>query len=433
MKHMLIDLVSAPRRIREIRVSNKNFVDYIHIVYQELGLAIAPIALVHRKSSFDFWQENRNPEEYGYGMHWSHRDNSFEAYIHCYLHTQKGLLKVSVSTIDKQSGESQVQLADDILDVFSDCSVSLSKNKQKYSKIRKYVTVFSTQRALSGTYQAPNLFVFPDIRRETDVGCIIETNEVSEKLRLGSLERQAENYAAALTLASQNIFIPTFSHFSVDENIPQEKGEFFDDKKMFERDDYSPGEVREYRSKTEIIEATDLVRQGKLILPLHAGDFVSVVLKEQKLLNAALCFHSGLALRYSDSLTPSSTGYELLAYVSAIEALLETEHKILECSSCGEPVNCGPGYITRAFKQFVKVTSEENPILEEAFDDLYKIRSKLLHQGKRMHKTEQNYSAGPPVSFSKKSSFGPLPDYYSQISDWTGWLIRRHIYWNYLD
>jgi hypothetical protein len=426
-----LDVITKPRHKAKTRIPNDALTRFTHVLYQELGNRIAPFAFQYMKPP-----HLTADEHYAIWMIWAHGSNDFISLIELKLHTAKGLMESGVSCLGRD-GSKREGLEFRIVEILEDCASRLDVLARDYLELQHYAISFSTDVPLAGSYRAGTKLIYP-VDSETklpEVWAITKVSAESEKLRIANLQTESHNLAAALTLATQNLFSPLFIYKPLSETPPVPKaGPLFDDTAMSQRDAWDSTAILDPKSLSgEIIEEGDLRREGRLILPQSIEDLIPLILEKPTLLNAARCFHAGLTLRKtvcnSDLLTSSTiVGYEMLSYVSAIESIVESQNKYATCRKCGAEVDCGPGHIRKSYNTFVSNISGGNQIFEKTFADLYNRRSNFLHKGTPMFKMDEPITSGPPCMLKKKSNFSPYPPGYFQIYIWTGWLLRRHIY-----
>ncbi|RRR66871.1 MAG: hypothetical protein EI684_19935 [Candidatus Viridilinea halotolerans] len=123
------------------------------------------------------------------------------------------------------------------------------------------------------------------------------------------------------------------------------------------------------------------------------------------------------------------TPYQLVAFVSAIEALLDTspvdiEH---ECPSCGKSITIKERQISKTFQSFVAEQSGSNSVFEKIFKDIYNDRSKFVHTGKDLF-NRTAIRPNRPLILDGKDIVQYQPQYHFNMPDYVGWLIRRYIY-----
>jgi hypothetical protein len=435
-----LDLFNVPKHTIEFRVSSKDVTQFLHIVYQELQ-SIAPVAMQPMKPNHRL---ETNLDIFAYIWLWSHRDNDFIAYIDFIVHANKGVQTVSIAAINSESKIPMPDIVTQIEQVLKYCAKKLLRLVKKHSKPYNFATVLRSRLPLSGTYKTDFTTFFPvisDFKHDSTeylTKCTAVVSGVSEPIRLGLMDQKAEHLASALTLATQNLFSPLFKHSEfTSDGIPVSSGIFFDDKQMFKKDSEIFGEGPVELNKIfDMFADSDLHINNQIILPKSIAHFIRVILENNKLTNAALCFRTALELRElactSKNYTHTLLNHESVAYASAIEALLSSDNKVIPCPHCEKEVNCGIGNTTQNFKSFIQHTSEGNSFLIKLYSELYNLRSRFLHEGQSLYRIHQPILYGPPVELKMRVNHSPYPQHYEQLHNYTGWLIRRHIYWNFL-
>lgn len=425
-------VVAMVKQNANTRVPKDEVADFIHITIQELRRRVAPTAFQHMAP-----RSMMSKERYGYRLIWSHAQNDFVGCLEFHLHTSKGLLQTSVSCLNCD-GSLATDRERQILEVLDDCARRFKELQSEYSERITYVLFLELDYELAGTYNTDAGVIFPIKSQRSSafrVGITTTVDEVSAERRMAVLHARAHDVAAALTLLTQNLFVPEYDYERLDKiDIPADAGSLFDDSAMFERDGQNSKIFDSSKIEREIIDEDNLHYGKKLLLPVTISKLLTAVLNRQDFLNCAKSFHTGLTMRRAINASgiraaPILVGHELLSYVSAIEAVIKSQDKIVSCPSCGSDVNCGPGNIVRSYNEFVSDRSDGNPIFERAFSELYGLRSKFVHEGRNVYRMEQPIGA-LPIEMNKRGNFSPFPEHYFNIHEWTGFLLRRHVYWS---
>jgi len=181
-----------------------------------------------------------------------------------------------------------------------------------------------------------------------------------------------------------------------------------------------------------IIEEGDCITEGQLSLPRRADQILSLILNNDKYIQSCRRFHEGLDLRRKMNRRLNelyTISYELIAYVSAIEALLDQRKEKIDvsCPSCSAIVARDEWKISERFKKFVDAYSGSNRNFNRVFKQIYEDRSKFVHAGINLH----NYSAyrpNRPLILKGKNYVSDFPDYYLNVHEFTGTLIRKFFY-----
>ncbi|HGY3148081.1 TPA: hypothetical protein ACNVU4_002135 [Morganella morganii] len=216
-----------------------------------------------------------------------------------------------------------------------------------------------------------------------------------------------------------------------------------------------------YIENENYIDSDEIIQDGKYFLPPDSDEIIFTVLnsptrlKSARLFREALCFrrefinsrpklnlicvdslddfdkissnHSSPQVCHND-LNDVVKKYEIIAYVSAIESILPTESikEVTECPKCKTQITNNISGIAKKFNEFVERNASESPRIQCIYKNIYKQRSKFLHTGFNMT-PPPSYVAGLPLDVLEPGLELGHPDYYYNITDWTGYLLRNDI------
>ncbi|KIN15695.1 hypothetical protein KV699_04100 [Vreelandella titanicae] len=387
----------------------------------------------------------KSNEVFEYNICWASNELPFIAELSFFNHTAKGLIFVLLETLDFESRLHDPEYHQVIKNAIIRCS------KRRFGIADKqpsgYMSVpVRSENTLSGSY----LFEFSGIllikTDEADFNMVFPVfNSNSYELTFET-QTASVNLAAILSLLTQNLFtVNEFVEWKFMENsdyyelVSNAKfnGKYFPDSGLIFDDEKVSSESVRYigndpQARKEIIEKGDCIVNGELRIPERTDILIDIVGKNYRLQQASRRFHEGLMFRNQTKRTSSSiyyAAYELVAYVAAVEACLDTETQKTEvaCPSCGATVYKEDRKISEKFRQFVEKNTESNQVLISAFKDLYNDRSMFVHTGINLHTL---YSLRPnrPLILRGKRYQSELPNYYYNIHEYTGFLLRRYFY-----
>lgn len=411
---------------------------FLGILWDVFGETIGPVTCQHGYSG------TKDPQLYNYRVRWI--SNEFDAVLNFHNHTSKGLIFLELRLIDLEKNTPfgshakklahAIQTAKEIIragrhDAAFDC----------YAKIK--ILCSST---LSGNYRIDKLrmllvcspcgyeLIYPakfrNARSEFDY----------------DVKKDAIRYVSALTALSQHLF-------SVSENddidiVSQEdyedlvkntafNGKYIDDTPLFSLYGAKlgmpsgPDSIVD-TSEAIMLEGDDFIVNGFLCFPSRLGELIQHINGDLKRSQASRRFHDALRFReiherYSDG--DFGVSYELVAYVAAIEALLD-HSKIkneINCKNCGTSLISEDYKISQKFSDFVNTYGGGSEIMNRKFKELYSHRSKFVHTGMELH-VSNTLRPNRPLILEGKSYITGVPDYYYNIHEWTGFLLRVYFY-----
>ena len=268
--------------------------------------------------------------------------------------------------------------------------------------------------------------------------------EKSQYNQVAELRKRAEDISSSLTLLTQNLFIPILDSYSIctiEANTEREShlkqltlGSFTNDEDMFKRNPYAfKLVVSTQESFSEIIEMRDVIKNEKLRFPQYIKEALEIILADERLIRSARRFQEGLILEHQTIIHNGNLGfmvipYQLIAFVASIESLLDTKpQQTMPCESCDKTVITYASQITKKFNSFIDEYIGYNPIINKAFKNLYKDRSKFVHEGRDVFNANAKVR-NRPYRFKGTKIQEKFPDYYTSIGDYTGLVIRKYIY-----
>jgi hypothetical protein len=396
-------------------------------LWEDFNKTIGPVSCQHS------YMSTENTEVYEYNICWAHHELPFIAELSFFNHTAKGLIYVLLETLDFDTrlhdSASHKKIKDSLLR-----SVK-NKIKKIPSTPSGYISIPIQSRVnLSGNYffeQAELLLLTKD-RDGFDILFPVFTSEPLEI----QFEASAKsiNLVSSLSLITQNTLIinDNLKWDLIAPNTYQKLLESSEFNGKFLSDDGLIFQSANKQERKEIIETEDCVIDERLRIPERTDMLLSILDDNDRLQQASRRFHEGLMLRSQMQRTFNTiyyTAYELIAYVSAIEACLETAllQKELLCPNCGESVEKEEWKISERFRFFIRDNSEDNSALIKIFKDLYNDRSMFVHTGINLHRLNSIRPQRPMILRGKKAE-SELPYYYYNIHELTGWLLRKYFY-----
>jgi hypothetical protein len=215
------------------------------------------------------------------------------------------------------------------------------------------------------------------------------------------------------------------------------QGDFTDDFGLFETEiAKNESGVIDISNIKEIIEPRDVIQNGNILLPLSTTNAIKVILDDDLICQSAKRFQEALILDqqtlydYNDSnIGQMIVPYQLIAFVASIEVLIDTSPKNVEipCTLCGTPIQITEHKIVQKFNSFIEELLPDSPLIEKAFKDLYQDRSKFVHAGKDLY-DPLAFLGDRPLILDGKKCLETVPNYYHNIGDFTGLLLRKYIY-----
>lgn len=383
------------------------------------------------------YRPTSNPEVYEYYIHWADSSLDFEAEIIFANHTSKGLLIVTYAAMHRDSKERDKLTESKILASIEYVTGLSFKHSDTPTS---YICVpFKTYRELAGNYKLPQVkcLVLKAAEGDGFSGHIFLPVYLNNKTdaEYEGIDR-AVKICAILSTLTQNLF--TVDGESQWYDLSCEKyAQILDDHKSCDKFADDSGFLRKLESpinskSSEIIEESDCILGGLLVLPAQADSVIAIALENSALLQSCSRFAEALYLRRlvnTVKLTLQMVSYEIIAYTASIEALLDTSKKTLDitCPNCLKAVYKEGWRISEKYKSFILELAGDDYLFKRYFKPLYDDRSKFVHTGSDLY----NFYAmrpGRPQLLAGKTTQTRMPEYYWNIHELTGWLVRKHLY-----
>ena len=378
-----------------------------------------------------------NPEVYEYYIHWADPSLDFEAELIFTNHTSKGLLNVTYAAMNRDSKEQDKLIESKIhASIEHTAGLRLKKNDTPTS----YMCVpFITYRELIGSYKLTQskCLILKAAEEDEVSGRIFFPVYLSNEVDAGyEGHDRAVKICAILSTLTQNLF--TVDGESQWYNLSgDEYAEIWSNHKSCDKYADDSGFLKEreipINSKSnEIIEANDCILGGLLALPTQVDSIVAIALENGAFLQSCSRFAEALYLRRlvnTERLTFQMISYEIIAYTASIEALLDAVKKTVNitCPNCSEFVYKEEWKISDKYKAFVLGLSGDDYLYKKYFKPLYDDRSKFVHTGSNLYNIYA-IRPGRPMLLAGKKMQTKMPEYYWNIHDLTGWLVRKHLY-----
>lgn len=424
--------IEIPLKTIQLSVA-KNLVNrFLQELWNQFNEALGRVGCVH------YYIPTSDPEIYVYRIHWADRDLHFEAELQFYNHTAKGLKSIAYGAINKES-----RVADDVVELKISESIKqvLVADLSPNNAPNGYVCIpFSTPFRLAGNYHL-RLSDLLLIKVDDEEGCTGHLLAPIHSRNKSDINQEAIDKAvricAILTTLTQNLFIPNTS-LEWEVYTSQQYldicsrylpcGIFADDSGFVKYGNTAPNSFQTH----EIIETMDCVSDSLLRLPIQSDLIIKRIIEQDDFQQACNRFSEALYLR---SLTGSNllplqiVSYEIIAYTATIEALLDTEKVStkIECEKCNNVLFTEDWKISEKYKTFVIKLCTNDDLFKRYFKPLYDDRSKFVHTGKDLYDFNAIRSGRPAILMGKRIATR-TPNYYGNIHELTGWLIRKHFY-----
>jgi hypothetical protein len=407
---------------------------FLGSLWDDLESSVGPLACYHN------YLKTSNPEIYEYNIHWAHKDLTFEAALSFYNHTAKGLVSVSLLAIDRETKKPDKESQDAILKSIKRTVDCFTKNAP--TKPSVFISVpLILKNKLAGNYflskSNVTLLSLPD-RGDRLIFPILSENRTEQEFES---QNRAIEIVSMLSTITQQLFDIDLSEGWL--RMPEEE---FNELKIsidfnrdfvtdngFDKISYQEGEdINAADRSDEIIDESDSLLNRKQSLPARADDIIEMVNSEPQYIQACKRFWEGLKMRsnLSRSLTGIHTlSYEIIAYIASIEALLDSSKITTEvsCPKCGTAVYKEEWTVSMKFKTLISELSGVAPALPKVFGRIYEDRSKFVHTGINLH----NFFAhrpNRPAILRGKYILEETPDYYYNVHEFTGYILRRFFY-----
>lgn len=423
-----------------LKVPKEHVNRFLSLLWDEFSKNIGPVSCQHHYTNTD------NSEVYRYNVCWSSNKLPFMAELSFLNHTAKGLLLVNFDTVDYETRIHSSEYHDKIKTCLVNC---LNERQWELNpEPTGYLSVpIKSRLNLSGSYflEASRIFI-----RSTPESCGFEiifpvfNNAPNELAYEGNLV--SENIISALSVLTQNAYHIDYSSqrklinvhmFQKMVNSNSHNGKYIqDDGHIFHINFMSEDGVLmlvdDPALTKEIITKDDCVANEVIHFPERTDILINQISNDYRLQQSCLRFHEGLMLReevFKNNAKLHQVSYELIAYVAAIEACLDTEPEKIEilCSRCGTPAYKEERKISAKFMSFIERNCDKAPLLLKAFKDLYNDRSMFVHTGISLH-AEGSVRPHRPLILKGKHFKSDLPKYWHNIHDFTGLVLRNNLY-----
>ena len=439
MPYHLLEYNVSFNRI-ELNIPRASVNAFLGKLWDEFNQSIGRVACFHNYLDTD------SPEVYEYNICWSDRDLPFTAELSFYNHTAKGLTYLLLAAVEFETKKQHAESEERILDAIRK---TLRQPLDDIAKPSAYVQIpIKASCKLSGNYKFPqsHLLICGADSGDDAAGYITfpvcATNPTEKHFE--SAHRSLQIASILTTLTQQRFYVDDQATWKVfDPNLFDElwgdvlqNGGFVEDSGFLVADSVAPRVIDLSEPTNEIIEEDDCVINDRIHLPKRTDELIAAISSSGRFVQSCSRFSEGLDIRGSVKRSINKIyliSYELIAYVSAIEAMLETSReKIdLKCPSCGELISKEEWKISEKFREFVDKNTEGNPVLGRAFKELYNDRSKFVHTGINLHNFLAHRPCRPAILLGKRH-LRDTPDYYLNIHEYTGYLLRRYLYRKFL-
>jgi hypothetical protein len=434
--HMPINLDNADFKRIALSIPRERVNEFLGELWDEFSRSIG------RVSCYQNYLDTDDPEVYEFCVCWSNRDLPFIAELSFFNHTSKGLTHVLIAAQDYATRTPNKEFEDRIRVAIIKVAGSPSR---KLAGENAYLMVpFHAGAKLSSDYKLPSPGLL--LRRPRKEGEDVDGHIIFPLIASNQEEQHFEGANRALNLAAA-FSVVTQRHFVVSDNVPWKKltPEVFQslwndpdtsarwiDDSGFTAQEETKKVIRLSDPTKRIIEEGDCIIEGQLSLPRRADDILSLILSNDRYAQSCRRFHEGLDLRKKMNRRLNelyTISYELIAYVSAIEALLDQRKEKIDvsCPGCGAIVARDEWKISDRFKKFVDAYSDSNGNLNRIFKQLYEDRSKFVHTGINLH-NYLAYRPNRPLILMGRRLLSDVPDYYFNVHEFTGTMMRKFLY-----
>lgn len=427
-----------PPRVMPLNIKKEQVNVFLDILWDIFTETIGPVTCQHN------YGDTNDPQLCRYNVRWV--SNEFEAVLDFYNHTAKGLVSLELRLTDREKNTPFGPHADKLADAIQAAKekVRLGEHDPIFDCYAKIKILCGS--ALSGSYRIDKLGMLL-ISTAGGYDLIYPAKFRKAKSEFDfEARKHAVGYVSALTVLSQNLFVVSENDdvdiISLEEfeglvKGSEFNGKYIDDTPLFSLYGAKLGMPSEPGSPVDIggvimLEAKDFRVNGLLCFPSRLGELIQHINGDLKRRQASKRFHDALRFReireqYSDG--DFGVSYELVAYVAAIEALLD-HSKIkneISCKDCGSVLIVEDYKISKKFSDFVNTYGGESEAMNRKFKELYNHRSKFVHTGMELH-ASNTLRPGRPLMLEGKSYVAAVPGYYYNIHEWTGFILRVYLY-----
>lgn len=414
-----------------LNIDKENVNLYLNELWDNFEDSIGPVAGLH------LYNKTNNAELYKYVVHWSQKDQDFEAELVFSNHTSKGLISASFVALDNKSHLPNLEIHKKI----KNSILSAIKTFNTEGETLYYSFPLSSRKKLSGNYHLEKLDITL-IANQNSADRLLFPVSAKNKIERGyKAEKTAVNILSMLTTLTQSYFdinekedkyCYSYESFNDYKKSMAFEGKYVTDHGFFTNELPQNGEIRQFDRGDEVIEETDCIIDDKQCLPERFNDLSNFITSNYRMMQSCKRFWEALKMRAN--LDTSSTSiytvsYEIIAYIAAIEALIKSEKKIeeIKCQKCNEIAYKEEWSISKKFNALIIAHTALAPDLALLFKKVYEDRSKFVHTGIDLFAFEA-YRPNRPLVLKGKELLTTMPKYYFNIHEYTGYIVRRFIY-----
>ncbi|WP_426108358.1 hypothetical protein [Pseudomonas sp. TWR1-1-4] len=411
---------------------------FLGILWDVFGDTIGAVTCQHGYSG------TGDPQVYNYRVRWV--SNKFEAVLDFYNHTSQGLKTLELRLFDRETNMPFGTYARKIADAvkFAGDRVRLGGYGAEFDCFARVRILCGS--VLSGNYHIDRLGMLL-IASSRGYELVYPAKYRKAKSEFNyEIKKDATRYVSALTALSQHLFLVSevddvdmisLEDFEDLVESTEFSGKYIDDTALFGLHGAKLGMPSGSDGVANIhevimMESKHFRVDGYLCFPARLGELIDHINSDLKFRQASKRFHDALRFRdihgqYSDG--DFGVSYEIVAYVAAVEALLD--HSKIEsktnCENCGAATVVEDYKISQRFNDFVNVYGGGSEPMNRKFKELYGHRSKFVHTGMELHASNA-LRPNRPLILEGKNYITGAPDYYYNIHEWTGFLLRVYFY-----
>jgi len=399
-----------------LRIKKESINDYLQFLWNRFELEIGTMGCQQSHSN------TQDPQIYCYTIRWCSDATNFSATIDIYHHTHKGITSIDLDVVDKVTHLFDEESFNNIKKIIIESS---KENFEQLYKKRLFRVPVNCSVELDGDYSFKESEIF--IKRNAQ-NCYVYfyLNYISKHQLRPLIPETAKNIASALTVLTQNLFT-----FDVQNEVVEYEVGNISDLILTKKGNYS--------ENLSYADFDELIIDNKLVFPKYSDIVFKKIFSGKAHIQSSRRFHEAILMRggssYPSTISSLTNGYttqyELLAYVSSIEALLDSSQTVekVECPECGHESEVKEYKISKKFRDFVSKYSNQAPTVIKAMKQLYLDRSKFVHTGINLH-FHAVRGHGGPFTINGKEEKKEAPYYYYNIHEFTGYLIRSYYYQN---
>lgn len=418
---------------RPLLVNNKYINNYLNYVWGELK---------EKYGSFGTQQytynDNSNPDIYYYSFSCSFVQNGKVASLLLHVSKDRGIYQISQDL----DGSQETTLTNEIINIFIRSPKGDDLNKHiKSTGVKLKV---NTNVKLSGDYYFDKCCIKIEDHSHSGYFYLIFNVDYIHKDEITKKSiKKADEILSALSIL-------IYDYFSLSYN---------DD--LSEDTEEALGINGLYIENENYMDLDEVIETRGYCLPPDSDKIIFEVLSSPTRLNSARLFREALCFRrefIKSTLNPSFLcvdsfegviarppnhsqprvchndlndivkKYEIIAYVSAIESILPTKSikKETKCPECKTKIIESVSGISRKFNEFIDRNANEYILLKTIYKNIYKHRSRFLHAGFNLT-PPPSYIPGLPLNILQPELELGMPEYYHNITDWTGYLLRNDV------